>query len=152
MIAGVGFSLLLHFSSVAQQIKPDAASQPKNSRPADQKVALQPGQTFLREALESNQAEIVMSRMAVEKAYAEYGNLSEAHQVAINQIKGLTGSKFDKHFIATQLKLHQEVLTMLEQGAKADQPGQIRQFAQRIMPQIRQHLQKATQLQATLPD
>ena len=62
-----------------------------------------------------------------------------------------TGAAFDRGFIESQVKAHQEAITLFEQQAKNGSDADLKAFAQKQLPGLRNHLKQAQDLQAKLP-
>ena len=61
-----------------------------------------------------------------------------------------TGAAFDRGFIEAQVKAHQEAITLFEQQAQNGADADIKAFAQKQLPGLRNHLKQAQDLQAKL--
>jgi putative membrane protein len=61
-----------------------------------------------------------------------------------------TGAAFDRGFIDAQVKAHQEAIALFEQEAKGGSDNELKAFAQKQLPGLRNHLKQAQDLQAKL--
>ena len=61
-----------------------------------------------------------------------------------------TGAAFDRGFIDAQVKAHQEAIALFEQQAKSGSDAEIKAFAQKQLPGLRNHLKQAQDLQGKL--
>jgi putative membrane protein len=62
-----------------------------------------------------------------------------------------TGAAFDRAFIEAQIKAHQEAIALFEKQANGIGDADIKAFAQKQLPALRNHLKQAQDLQAKLP-
>jgi putative membrane protein len=62
-----------------------------------------------------------------------------------------SGAAFDRGFIETQIKAHQQAIALFEKQANGGDDGDLKAFAQKQLPTLRQHLKQAQDLQAKLP-
>ena len=61
-----------------------------------------------------------------------------------------TGAAFDRGFVEAQVKAHQEAISLFEQQAKNGSDADIKAFAQKQLPGLRNHLKQAQDLQGKL--
>jgi putative membrane protein len=61
-----------------------------------------------------------------------------------------TGAAFDRGFIESQVKAHQEAISLFETQASAGSDADLKAFAQKQLPGLRNHLKQAQDLQAKL--
>ena len=61
-----------------------------------------------------------------------------------------TGAAFDRGFIDAQVKAHQDAITLFEQEANGGSDNDLKAFAQKQLPGLRNHLKQAQDLQAKL--
>jgi putative membrane protein len=62
-----------------------------------------------------------------------------------------TGNAFDRGFLEAQVKAHQEAIALFEKQANGGGDGDLKAFAQKQLPGLRNHLKQAQDLQAKLP-
>lgn len=62
------------------------------------------------------------------------------------KLERASGPAFDRAYLEEMVKHHQKDIQEFERAAKSDNP-QIRAFAERTLPTLREHLEKAQQLQ-----
>ena len=62
-----------------------------------------------------------------------------------------TGNAFDRGFIDAQVKAHQEAIALFEKQANSGSDSELKAFAQKQLPGLRNHLKQAQDLQAKLP-
>ena len=62
-----------------------------------------------------------------------------------------TGNAFDRGFVEAQVKAHQEAIALFEKQANGGDDSDLKAFAQKQLPGLRNHLKQAQDLQAKLP-
>jgi putative membrane protein len=71
------------------------------------------------------------------------------HKDAEEELSKLTGGEFDRKYIDKMIDEHQEAVNELEKKQDAENV-QVRQWATKTLPKVRQHLEQARQIQQTL--
>lgn len=138
---------------------------------------------FLQDQLEDGQAEIMLGRLAAERAthpeVKEFAQMMvREHQAAGQELRRvatsanveltppaedidndhkdlhedlteLSGRDFDRKYIDAIVEEHEEAVGEVEKKADAENL-QVRQWAARALPKLRQHLEQAKQIQQTL--
>ena len=64
----------------------------------------------------------------------------------IAKLSNAKGAEFDRQYMDTQVKVHQEAVTLFKTQAKSGQNADLRAFADKGLPGIEKHLQKAQQI------
>jgi putative membrane protein len=67
------------------------------------------------------------------------------------KLESVSGQAFDRAYIEEMIKHHQQDIQEFERATQSDNP-QVRAFAERTLPTLREHLQQAQQLQKTAGD
>ena len=62
-----------------------------------------------------------------------------------------TGAAFDRGFLEAQVKMHQDAIALFEKEANGGSDSDLKAFAQKQLPALRNHLKQAQDLQAKLP-
>ena len=62
-----------------------------------------------------------------------------------------SGTAFDRGFIEAQVKAHQDAIALFETQANGGGDAELKAFAQKQLPALRNHLRQAQDLQAKLP-
>lgn len=62
-----------------------------------------------------------------------------------------SGAAFDRGFMEAQVKAHQEAIALFEAQANGGGDAELKAFAQKQLPALRNHLKQAQDLQAKLP-
>jgi len=63
-----------------------------------------------------------------------------------SKLRNLKGAAFDQSYIQHQVQDHQTTIQLFEREAKSGQDPALKEFAQKTLPILRQHLQMAQQL------
>jgi putative membrane protein len=134
---------------------------------------------FIKNAMEGNLAEVQVGRLAQQKAASpevkEFGARLErdhaaanakaeqvaqslrvkrptkpgaAHKQMYHELSVFSGQAFDRQFIQNMVQDHQEDIAKYEKAAKSG--GPVAQYAEKVLPDLRKHLQIAEHLQETL--
>ena len=76
----------------------------------------------------------------------EIAQMQQQAQQTQQKLERVTGQAFDQAYLEEMVKHHQHDIQQFERAAQSDNP-QVRAFAERTLPTLRQHLQQAQQLQ-----
>src|ERR1700730_13381595 len=68
------------------------------------------------------------------------------HQGMFDQLKGKSGKDFDQSYDQIQVKAHQDAVTLFEAYAKAGDDAQLKTWAAKTLPHLKQHLTMAQKL------
>jgi putative membrane protein len=71
------------------------------------------------------------------------------HKNAQEELAKLSGNEFDRKYMDKMVDEHEEAVSELEKKADAEN-AQVRQWATKTLPKVRQHLEQAKQIQQTL--
>ena len=90
-------------------------------------------------------------RQAAQAANAQVppAELDGDHKDHQEELLKLSGTEFDRKYIDIMVNEHEEAVNELEKKVDSDNP-QIRQWATKTLPTVRQHLEHAKQLDKTL--
>ena len=58
---------------------------------------------------------------------------------------------FDRRFVQAQVAAHQQAVQLYDRYAQGGDDQKLKQFAQEMLPTLREHLQVAEQLNTSLP-
>jgi len=136
--------------------------------------------TFIRTAGRSNKAEIDLAKLAQDKAsnpqikdYAaqivkdhetldkDLSDLASKKDVTVpavtqtekmskDTLDKMKGTDFDRAFLADMIRDHQQAITTYTKAAQSTDPD-VKAFAEKTLPALKEHLQKAKDLQKQLP-
>ncbi len=73
--------------------------------------------------------------------------LDQKHQSMIQQLQQASGQQFDQLYERQQVQAHQEAVMLFQSYAQNGDNQQLRQFAQKSLPTLQEHLQMAQKLQ-----
>jgi putative membrane protein len=76
--------------------------------------------------------------------------LDARHQQMLAQLQAADGPQFDRLYAQMQIQAHQEAVQLFEAYAQGGEDASLRQWTQRTVPELRDHLQKAQRLHAQL--
>jgi putative membrane protein len=69
---------------------------------------------------------------------------------AVQRLRGLNGTAFDRAYAQDQLSNHQQDIALFRREATSGQDPELKAFAQKTLPILQQHLQLAQVLSSTL--
>jgi predicted outer membrane protein/sporulation protein YlmC with PRC-barrel domain len=75
-------------------------------------------------------------------------SLDQEHQQKLQQLQEANGTQFDQLYARMQLDAHQKAVSLFQNFAQSGDDPQLKQFAQKTLPALEQHLQMAQ----TLPE
>jgi putative membrane protein len=73
--------------------------------------------------------------------------LDSAHQSKLDKLKSLSGADFDKQYDADQLAAHKDAVSMFERYAQGGDNADLKAFATKHLPHLKEHLQMAESMQ-----
>jgi putative membrane protein len=73
--------------------------------------------------------------------------LNATQQTSLDNLRNQTGDAFDDAYLDAQVAAHENAVRAFEQYASAGEAGPLRDWAQRTLPALRQHLQHAQGLE-----
>lgn len=88
----------------------------------------------------------VASATNVERTSPEHGE----HEDILEELRGLSGREFDRKYMSHMVEDHEKVVRDLERKAQSDGNPQVTQWANRTLPKIREHLERAKSINETL--
>jgi putative membrane protein len=82
-------------------------------------------------------------------AVREKADRGEGHKehAAMKKLQGLSGTEFDREFVKMAVNDHQKDVKEFEKAAKDADDTELKSFAAKTLPTLRQHLQQAKSLQ-----
>lgn len=72
------------------------------------------------------------------------------HQAALKDLEKQSGEQFDRQFMTQMVKDHEEALKLAEKTAKDAKDPELKAHAQKGVPHIKEHLEQARKLHASL--
>jgi|SRR5688500_1812185 len=91
-------------------------------------------------------------RQVATKANVQLREPAEAdrdHKNAEEELSKASGAEFDRKYMNKMVDEHQEAVNEIEKKLDSDNAG-VKQWAQKVLPKVRQHLEQAKQIQQTL--
>ena len=71
-------------------------------------------------------------------------------QAEMKKMQGLSGSAFDKHYMDHMVADHKQDIAAFEKEAKSGKDPEVKAFAEKSLPTLKEHLQLAQQAQAAV--
>jgi len=68
----------------------------------------------------------------------------------VDKLQPLTGSAFDRGYVSLQVKAHQQTVAKFESAAQAIGDTDVKKYAAKSLPVLRQHLKMITELESKL--
>lgn len=90
------------------------------------------------------------SQIAKAKGVKPPAGTDKKHQAALKNLQKLKGAEFDKAFVAQMVKDHQQALSLAQKTADSAKDADLKAHASQGVAHIKEHLQRAQQLQASL--
>jgi putative membrane protein len=85
-----------------------------------------------------------------EKEDATAGQGHKEHAEGMKKLQNLSGTEFDREFVQLAVTSHQKTIHEFEKASQQLEDTQIKSWAQKTLPTLREHLQKAQGLQTQL--
>jgi putative membrane protein len=71
-------------------------------------------------------------------------------QAEMKKMQGMSGASFDKHYMDHMVADHKKDIAAFESEAKSGKDPEVKAFAQKTLPTLKEHLQLAQQAQAAV--
>ena len=91
-----------------------------------------------------------LKSLAASKNFELPSFLGPAGQISRMELKKLTGDRFDREYIEDTLKDHKKDLSVFEREAAKGRDPDVKAFASKMLPQLKQHLDLAEQAEGKL--
>jgi putative membrane protein len=72
--------------------------------------------------------------------------LDSTHQKMLDDLKAKNGKEFDQAYDQSQIKAHQDAVALFDAYAKAGDDAELKQWATKTLPHLREHLSMAEKL------
>jgi predicted outer membrane protein len=92
------------------------------------------------------QANQQLQQIAQQKSVELSREVTGKNKEALDKFRSLSGQEFDREFLKHQAKHHEKDIRTFEQVANTSTDQEVKQFAQQVLPVLRQHHQTVTQL------
>ncbi len=86
--------------------------------------------------------------MAKSKSFTLPDSLDAEHKAIADNLRSLTGSAFDKAYIAAMVDGHQKMLALLQSEAQSGVDVNLKDYATKTAPVVQTHLEQAQKIQA----
>jgi putative membrane protein len=68
------------------------------------------------------------------------------HQSALKKLQGVSGEQFDRAYMEQMVKDHEKTLKLVQDAAKSAKDPQLKQAAEKAVPEVQKHLDMAKQI------
>lgn len=106
------------------------------------------GQRMVQDHSNANQK---LMAIAQEKGINPPQALSEEQQNIKEMLSQMSGSQFDKAYMAAMVEDHQKTIDLFQKEAEQGQDPALKQFASETLPTLQEHLEMAQTTQQQLP-
>jgi putative membrane protein len=72
--------------------------------------------------------------------------VDQDHKANLDKLGGLSGTDFDSNYAAMQVKAHEDAIALFEDYAKSGDNTDLKQWAQKTLPTLKEHLDHAKKL------
>ena len=122
------------------------------SQLAQQKAANAQVKTFAQQVAQDHQQATQSLRQVAAQQNVQVTPDTEAVQDAREELNELTGAEFDRAYIDMMVENHESAVSEVEEKASDAAHPELQQWASRTLPTLREHLDRARQLQETLEE
>lgn len=98
------------------------------------------GQQMIHDHTEANRE---LRQLVLNKGAQVSEELDPEHSEALDRLKGLSGSEFDREYIGLMIKDHRKVVAEFEREARQGGDEELRQWAGKTLPKLQRHLEMA---------
>jgi len=92
------------------------------------------------------QANQELAQLAAAKNVVLPQQLDQEHQAKLQSLQSVATDQFDSNYAGLLVAGHNQAVMLFEQEAKAGQDADVRAFAQRQLPKLREHLEQMQEL------
>lgn len=89
-----------------------------------------------------------LTSLATQKGWTPPVDPLGEHKAAQQKLEKLSGAEFDRAYMQEMVKDHEKDVSLFEQATRQVQDPELRAFADRTLPTLKQHLEQARSLQA----
>ena len=90
-----------------------------------------------------------LKALAAKKGVTIPETLDKKHQQTADKLGKLSGAAFDKAYMNEMVKAHKNAVTLFEGESKNGKDEELKAFAEKTLPTLKTHLEKAEELQET---
>ena len=102
------------------------------------------GQHMVEDHTKSNRD---LTDLARRKGFSIPEQMDDLHQQEVARLKDLSGSDFDRKYTAMMVTDHIKAVALFDEHARQAKDREIRAFAEKVSPQLREHLKMARDVQ-----
>jgi putative membrane protein len=103
-----------------------------------------------RMVTDHGQANKDLAALALKKGITIPQELDSKHAMLLQQLRGLKGSEFDRAYIKQMVADHEKAVKEFGECAQHAHDADVKAFAAKVLPTLRQHLQEAMEIHARL--
>ncbi len=85
--------------------------------------------------------------LADKKGFALSPALDSRHQAQVDRLSKLSGPAFDKAYVTNQVRAHESTMALFQEEAKSGQDPDLKAFASRTLPTLKDHCAAITNIQ-----
>jgi len=93
-----------------------------------------------------------LATLADKKRFKVAERMDQAHQEAADKLAKLEGAEFDRQFAHWMVKDHEEAVNLFSAEAKDGKDEDLKAFATKTLPTLKEHLKMAQELEKTVKD
>jgi putative membrane protein len=86
--------------------------------------------------------------MAKNKSFTLPDTLYGEHKATADNLRSLTGTAFDKAYMAAMVEGHQKMLSLLQSETQSGMDANLKDYATKTAPVVQTHLEQAQKIQA----
>jgi len=91
-------------------------------------------------------------KLADEKKFKAAAKMDDEHQKMQDKLAKLSGAEFDRVYMEGQVKDHEETVALFEKESKNGQDTDLKNWAEKKLPALREHLKMAKDIHAKVKD
>lgn len=91
-----------------------------------------------------------LHNLAVRMNFDVPNHLDSRHAQTMQRLAGLSGTDFDRQFLDAMIRDHRDVIAKFEARAASQPDNEFKDFANKMLPKLREHLQSAQNLQTKI--
>lgn len=99
---------------------------------------------------QSNKELLELNQKLLTSGGPPYKRVSSSVRKEVEQLNRLTGADFDRRYMQIMLEDHEESVALFEREVERGRDPQLKALAQKQLPTLRDHLQRARKLSETL--
>jgi len=88
--------------------------------------------------------------LANKQKFSVAARMDAEHQKMFDKLSTTTGAAFDREYMAGQVKDHEVTVALFEKQAKNGKVSELKKWAEKTLPTIREHLKMAKEVQGNL--